>query len=83
MKDTQNFINNFGITFSTINGSGSATANNIILKAIFKMGIPVSGRNIFPSNIQGMPTKYSIRISGEGYLGRKEKNYLYFWSLSN
>jgi 2-oxoglutarate/2-oxoacid ferredoxin oxidoreductase subunit alpha len=74
MKDTQNFINNFGITFSTINGSGSATANNIILKAIFKMGIPVSGRNIFPSNIQGMPTKYSIRISGEGYLGRKEKN---------
>jgi 2-oxoglutarate/2-oxoacid ferredoxin oxidoreductase subunit alpha len=74
MKDTQSFINNFGIAFSTINGSGSATANNIILKAIINMDIPVAGRNIFPSNIQGMPTKYCIRISEEGYLGRKEKN---------
>jgi 2-oxoglutarate/2-oxoacid ferredoxin oxidoreductase subunit alpha len=74
MKDTKININDFGITFCTVNGSGSATANNIILRAIIKMGIPVSGRNIFPSNIQGMPTKYSIRVSGEGYLGRKEEN---------
>ena len=64
--------NDFGITFSTINGSGSTTANNTILKAIFKMGIPVSARNIFPSNIQGMPTWYSLRVNQEGYLGRLE-----------
>jgi len=65
--------NEFGIIFSTVNGSGSATANKTILKAIYKMGITVSGRNIFPSNIQGMPTRYSIRVSGKGYLGRLEK----------
>jgi 2-oxoglutarate ferredoxin oxidoreductase subunit alpha len=67
-------INDFGITFSTINGSGSATANNTIQKAIFRMGIPVSARNIFPSNIQGMPTWYSLRVSKDGYLGRLEKD---------
>ena len=67
----QNKINDFGITFSTVNGSGSATANNTIQKAIFKMGIPVSARNIFPSNIQGMPTWYSMRVSKDGYLGRR------------
>jgi len=67
-------INDFGITISTVNGSGSTTANNTILQSIFKMGIPVSARNIFPSNIQGMPTWYFLRISGEGYLGRLEKN---------
>jgi 2-oxoglutarate ferredoxin oxidoreductase subunit alpha len=65
-------INDFGITFSTVNGSGSATANNTILRAIFKMGIPVSARNIFPSNIQGMPTWYILRISQKGYFGRLE-----------
>jgi len=65
--------NEFGIIFSTVNGSGSATANNTILKAIFNMGITVSGRNIFPSNIQGMPTWYSMRVSEKGYLGRLEK----------
>jgi 2-oxoglutarate ferredoxin oxidoreductase subunit alpha len=67
-------INDFCITFSTINGSGSATANNIILRALFKMGIPVSGKNIFPSNIQGLPTWYSIRVSKDGYTGRLEKD---------
>lgn len=66
--------NNFSITFATVNGSGSATANNVILKAIFKMGIPVSARNIFPSNIQGMPTWYAMRISKDGYTGRVEKD---------
>lgn len=65
--------NDFSITFSTINGSGSATANNILLKAIFKMGIPVSGKNIFPSNIQGLPTWFTIRINKNDYLGRVEK----------
>lgn len=70
----EKIVNDFSITFSTINGSGSATANNIILKAIFTMGIPVSGKNIFPSNIQGLPTWYTIRVNKEGFLGRKEKN---------
>ena len=63
-------INDFGMSFSTVNGSGSATANNTILKSIFKMGIPVSARNIFPSNIQGMATCYDVRVSEQGYLGR-------------
>lgn len=67
-------INDFCITFSTINGSGSATANNTLLRALFKMGIPVSGKNIFPSNIQGQPTWYTIRISKDHYLGRLEKD---------
>lgn len=69
-----NSKNELGISFSTINGSGSATANNTILKAIFKMGIPVAARNIFPSNIQGMPTCYQLRISARGFKGRLEKN---------
>ncbi|MGB9898700.1 2-oxoacid:acceptor oxidoreductase family protein, partial [Thermanaerothrix sp.] len=65
-------INDFCITVATINGSGSATANGILLRALFTMGIPVSGKNIFPSNIQGLPTWYSIRLSRKGYLGRIE-----------
>jgi 2-oxoglutarate ferredoxin oxidoreductase subunit alpha len=72
---TQNrIVNNFCITFSTINGSGSATANNTILRSLFRMGIPVSGKNIFPSNIQGLPTWFSIRVSKDGYLGRVAKD---------
>lgn len=67
-------VNELGISFSTINGSGSATANNTILKAIFKMGIPVAARNIFPSNIQGMPTCYQLRINEKGFKGRLEEN---------
>jgi 2-oxoglutarate/2-oxoacid ferredoxin oxidoreductase subunit alpha len=67
-------VNNFSITFSTVNGSGSATANTTLLRAIFRMGIPVSGKNIFPSNIQGLPTWYTIRISRDGYTGRVEQD---------
>lgn len=67
-------VNNFCMTFSTVNGSGSATANTILLKSLFNMGIPVSGKNIFPSNIQGLPTWYSIRLSKDGYLARVEKD---------
>lgn len=67
-------VNDFCITFSTINGSGSATANNTILRALFRMGIPVSGKNIFPSNIQGLPTWYSLRVSKDGYVARLEKD---------
>jgi len=67
-------INDFGISFSTVNGSGSATANNTILRAIHKMGIPVAARNIFPSNIQGMPTWYYLRVNAQGFLGRLEQD---------
>ena len=67
-------INDFSITFSTINGSGSATANNVLLRSLFKMGIPVSGKNIFPSNIQGLPTWYTIRVNGDGFLARVERD---------
>jgi 2-oxoglutarate/2-oxoacid ferredoxin oxidoreductase subunit alpha len=68
----QQKVNDFCITFATINGSGSQTANVTIMRALFKMGIPVSGKNKFPSNIQGLPTWYSIRVSKDGYLGRLE-----------
>src|SRR5512145_1507915 len=66
-------MNDFSITFCTINGSGSATANNTVLRALFKMGIPVSGKNIFPSNIQGLPTWYTIRVNKDGWLARVEQ----------
>lgn len=64
-------INDFVVKFANVNGSGSASANSMFAKAIFRMGIPVSPRNIFPSNIQGAPTWYEVRISDKGYLGRR------------
>jgi 2-oxoglutarate ferredoxin oxidoreductase subunit alpha len=67
-------VNDFCITFSTINGSGSATANTTLLRALFRMGIPVSGKNIFPSNIQGLPTWYTLRISKDGFVARLEQD---------
>src|SRR5512145_1227108 len=66
-------VNNFSITVGTPNGSGSQTSNLTLLRALFKMGIPVSGKNLFPSNIQGLPTWYTIRISKEGYLARRDE----------
>jgi 2-oxoglutarate ferredoxin oxidoreductase subunit alpha len=63
-------VNDFCMTICTVNGSGSATANTTLLRAMFHMGIPVSGKNIFPSNIKGLPTWFSIRVSDKGYLGR-------------
>lgn len=66
-------VNDFSITVATVNGSGSSTANNTILRALFKMGIPVSGKNLFPSNIQGLPTWYTIRVSAEGYVARRDE----------
>ena len=65
-------VNNFSITVATVNGSGSQTSNLTLLRAIFKMGVPVSGKNLFPSNIQGQPTWYTIRVNQEGYLARRE-----------
>jgi len=64
-------VNDFVIKFANVNGSGSASANSMFAKAIFRMGIPVSPRNIFPSNIQGAPTWYEVRVSDKGYLGRR------------
>jgi 2-oxoglutarate ferredoxin oxidoreductase subunit alpha len=65
-------INDFSIIVGTKNGSGSSTANNTILRAIFKMGIPVSGKNLFPSNIQGLPTWYTIRANKDGFIARSD-----------
>jgi len=65
-------VNDFVVKFGNVNGSGSASANNMFAKAIFRMGIPVSPHNIFPSNIQGLPTWYEVRISEDSYLGRRE-----------
>lgn len=65
-------INDFVVLFANINGSGSASANNLFTKAVFNLGVPVSAKNIFPSNIQGLPTWFEVRISEKGYLARRE-----------
>ena len=67
-------VNDFSITVCTVNGSGSQTSNITILRSLFKMGIPVSGKNLFPSNIQGLPTWYTIRVSKDGFLARREEH---------
>jgi 2-oxoglutarate ferredoxin oxidoreductase subunit alpha len=64
-------VNDFVIKFANVNGTGSASANNMFAKALFRMGLPVSPKNIFPSNIQGLPTWYEVRVSEKGYLGRR------------
>ena len=63
--------NDFAFKIATVNGTGSASANGLLMQAIFRMGIPVSGKNVFPSNIQGLPTWYEIRASGAGYTARR------------
>lgn len=65
-------VNDFVVRFANVNGTGSASANYLFAKSIFRMGVPVSAKNIFPSNIQGLPTWYEVRVSEKGYLGRKE-----------
>ncbi|MBN2385967.1 MAG: 2-oxoacid:acceptor oxidoreductase subunit alpha [Anaerolineales bacterium] len=67
-------VNDFSVTIATVNGSGSQTANVTLLRALFKMGIPVSGKNLFPSNIQGLPTWYTIRLSKNGHLARRDEH---------
>ena len=64
-------VNDFVVKFANVNGSGSASANTLFAKAILRMGVPVSPRNIFPSNIQGLPTWYEVRVSDRGHLGRR------------
>jgi 2-oxoglutarate ferredoxin oxidoreductase subunit alpha len=65
-------VNDFVVRFANVNGTGSASANNLFGKSIFRMGVPVSAKNIFPSNIQGLPTWYEVRVSEKKYLGRKD-----------
>jgi 2-oxoglutarate ferredoxin oxidoreductase subunit alpha len=69
----QRVVNDFTIQVATVNGSGSQTANLVLIRSIFQMGIPVSGKNMFPSNIAGLPTWYTIRANQHGYIGRKKE----------
>src|SRR3979490_3266166 len=66
-------VNDFSIQIATVNGSGSQSANSVLLKSIFRMGMPVSGKTLFPSNIAGLPTWYTIRASKDGYVARKKE----------
>jgi len=71
VSEQKHIINDFSIIVATVNGSGSQSANSVLLKSIFGMGVPVSGKNLFPSNIAGLPTWYTIRASKDGYVARK------------
>ncbi len=70
MSATQGRINDFVLKIATVNGTGSASANGLLMKALFRMGIPVTGKNLFPSNIQGLPTWYEVRANRDGYMAR-------------
>ena len=70
MPETQSRINDFVLKIATVNGTGSASANGLLMKALFRMGIPVTGKNLFPSNIQGLPTWYEVRANHLGYMSR-------------
>src|SRR6202142_791691 len=65
--------NDMSIQVATVNGSGSQSSNTVLLRSIFQMGVPVSGKNLFPSNIAGLPTWYTIRANKDGYIGRKKE----------
>ena len=67
-------VNEFAFKIATANGTGSASANGLIMQAIFRMGVPVTGKNVFPSNIQGLPTWYEIRVNKNGYTARTPLN---------
>ncbi|MGA9567042.1 MAG: 2-oxoacid:acceptor oxidoreductase subunit alpha [Candidatus Korobacteraceae bacterium] len=71
--DRKPIVNDFSIQVATVNGSGSQSANTVLLRSIFQMGVPVSGKNLFPSNIAGLPTWYTIRASKKGYIARKKE----------
>ncbi len=72
-SSSSHVVNHFSISVATVNGSGSQTANQVLLRAIFQMGIPVSGKNLFPSNIAGLPTWFTIRANRDGWVGRKKE----------
>jgi len=69
--ERQSAVNDFVVKFANVNGSGSASANRLFVRSILRMGVPVASRNIFPSNIQGLPTWYEVRVSEAGYIGRR------------
>lgn len=73
VHDEGKIINNFSFVFATRNGTGSQTSNNTILRALFRMGIPINGKNLFPSNIYGLPTWYYIRLSKDGYMAHRHE----------
>src|ERR1051325_2132079 len=64
-------VNDFVVKFGNVNGSGSASANELFARSILRMGVPIATRNIFPSNIQGLPTWFEVRVSGAGWIGRR------------
>jgi len=64
-------VNDFVVRFANVNGSGSASANELFARAVLRMGVPVSSRNIFPSNIQGLPTWFEVRVCEDGHLGAR------------
>src|SRR5271166_2217915 len=66
-------VNNMSLQVATVNGSGSQSSNMVLLRSIFQMGVPVSGKNLFPSNIAGLPTWYTIRANKDGYIARKKE----------
>src|SRR3954463_5760047 len=66
-------VNDWSLQVATVNGSGSQSANTVLLRTIFQMGVPVSGKNLFPSNIAGLPTWYTIRANKDGYIARKKE----------
>src|SRR5437870_7575276 len=72
-ESNHSVINDFSIQVATVNGSGSQTANTVLMRSLFQMGIPVSGKNMFPSNIAGLPTWFTIRASRHGYIGRRKE----------
>jgi 2-oxoglutarate ferredoxin oxidoreductase subunit alpha len=73
VREDRRNVNDFSIQVATVNGSGSQSANTVLLRSIFQMGVPVSGKNLFPSNIAGLPTWYTIRASRHGYVARKKE----------
>jgi len=72
-RPSHSVVNDFSIQVATVNGSGSQTANSVLMRSLFQMGIPVSGKNMFPSNIAGLPTWFTIRASKQGYIGRRKE----------
>src|SRR6184192_1674209 len=71
--ESKRIVNDMSIQVATVNGSGSQSSNTVLLRSIFQMGVPVSGKNMFPSNIAGLPTWYTIRANKNGYIGRKKE----------
>ena len=71
--ERQPIVNDFSIEIATVNGSGSQSANMVLLRSIFQMGVPVSGKNLFPSNIAGLPTWFTIRANKDGWIARKKE----------